>query len=205
VIVELNLATNPFRNRAIPYLLAFVLFLIGATATAYSIFSWRQYKAEEEIIRNQTEQMESEIASLRQQGAEVRQQLTPQQQQILVAAHQLVANKSFSWSRLFADLERVLPPSVSASRISVQNVFVEGEREKAELELTVISRDFGSVMSMISAMNNSGVFSAELRGQDLQRTDHSSYMEYRLRVIYSPAYGYSASDVAENPREANSQ
>jgi len=53
---------------------------------------------------------------------------------------------------------------------------------------------------MIEQMNNSGVFQAELRGQDLQKTERSTYTEYTLRLIYSPTYRLSAptTEVAQN-------
>ena len=105
---------------------------------------------------------------------------------MLIASHKLVASKSFGWSRLFADLEAVLPGSVSASRISVQNIFKDGDRIKAELDFSVLSRDYQSVMNMIDNMNNSGIFQAELRGQDLQKTERVTYTEYTLHIVYSP-------------------
>jgi hypothetical protein len=55
-------------------------------------------------------------------------------------------------------------------------------------------------MTMIERMNNSGMFQAELRGQDLQKTESITYTEYSLRLIYTPRYGYSPaapSDVAQ--------
>lgn len=144
---------------------------------------------------------EAGIKQLKGEGEKVQQQLTPEQKAILTASHKLVANKTFGWSRLFADLESVLPGSVSASRIVVQNIYADGDRTKAELELGVLSRDYPSVMTMIQNMQNSGHFQAELRGQDFQRTDRMTYTEYTLRIIYSPGYGNSdapAPDVAQN-------
>ena len=131
----------------------------------------------------------------------MQQLLTPEQKTLLTASHKLVANKTFGWSRLFADLESVLPGSVSASRIAVDNIYQDGDRIKAELELGVISRDYPAVMAMIENMNNSGLFRAELRGQDLQKNERITYTEYTFRLIYTPAYGYAttpATDIAQN-------
>jgi Tfp pilus assembly protein PilN len=127
----------------------------------------------------------------------VQQQLSPDQQTLLIASHKLVANRTFSWSRLFADLESVLPGGVSASRISVNNVFKDGDKTKAELDLAVLSRDYQSVITMIDAMNNSGMFQAELRGQDLQKNERVAYTEYTLHLVYSPAYGYPTASKGE--------
>ena len=129
---------------------------------------------------------------------------SPDQKALFIASHKLVANKSFGWSRLFADLEAVLPGSVSASRIEVQNIYKDGERIKAELEFAVLSRDYPAVMEMIQRMNNSGIFQAELRGQDLQKNERITFTEYTLQLFYTPAYGYSPApptQVAQNGRE----
>lgn len=144
---------------------------------------------------------ETEIARLKGEGEKVQQQLTPEQKAVLSASHKLVNNKLFGWSRLFADLESVLPANVSASRITVQNIYNDGDRVKAELELGVLSHDYTAVMSMIGNMHNSGLFQAELRGQDLQKNERMVYTEYTLRLIYTPGYGYAAkqpTEVAQN-------
>src|SRR5690606_12310547 len=150
--------------------------------------------------------MQAKVDELKGEGQKVRQNLTPEQQQLLIASHKLVANKAFGWSRLFADLENVLPGSVSASRISIENVYKDGDRIKAELDLGVLSRDYQSVDALMNNMNNSGVFQAELRSQDLQKTERLTYTEYTLNVIYTPAYGYAPvqnTDVASSEGGSN--
>jgi Tfp pilus assembly protein PilN len=152
--------------------------------------------------------MEAEMADLRGKGEQIRQQLSPQDKELLVAAHKLVDSKSFVWSRLFSDLESVLPGNVSASRIAVQNIYKDGDRVKAELELGVLSRDYQSVMGMVASMNNSGIFQAELRKQDLQSNERSSFTEYTLRLIYTPPYATSpaqSTDVAQAAQEGGQQ
>lgn len=140
---------------------------------------------------------EAEIARLKGEGEKVQQQLTPEQKAVLSASHKLVNQKQFGWSRLFADLESVLPGSVSASRITVQNIYNDGDKVKAELELGVLSHDYTAVMSMIENMHNSGLFQAELRGQDLQKNERMVYTEYTLRLIYTPGYSYPTAPAAE--------
>lgn len=149
----------------------------------------------------QIEERQAEIDRLNGEGAKIQQQLTPEQQDRLIAAHKLVSYKTFVWSRLFSDLESVLPEGVSASRMVVRNVYSEGARTTAELDFTVLSHDYAAVQNMIYAMNNSGMFQAELRGQDLQKTDRSTFTEYTLRLVYSPTRSLGpepTTDVAQN-------
>jgi Tfp pilus assembly protein PilN len=145
-----------------------------------------------ELAISQIKQMEEEIKALNGRGEAVQKQLSTEQQNLLIASHKLVANKTFGWSRLFADLEAVLPGSVSASRIAVENIYKDADgRVKAELDFGVISRDYPAVMTMIANMNGSGVFQADLKSQDRQQNERVTYTEYTLHLIYTPAYGYA--------------
>ena len=200
MITRLNLSTHPFRNRNLPYILALLMLGISVAGAIYCFAVLRENSKKDEIARQQIETMNAEIKRLHGEGEKLQQQLSPDQQNLLIAANRLVAHKDFVWSRLFSDLEGVMPGSVSASRIAVKNVFSEGDQVRAELEFAVLSHDYSAVSNMIEQMNNSGVFQAELRGQDLQKTERSTYTEYTLRLIYSPTYRLSAptSEVAQN-------
>ncbi len=201
MITKLNLATHPFRNRVLPYLIAGLLLVASAAVGVYCLAALNENRKQNDLLATAVSERQIEIQRLKGEGEKVQQLLTPEQKALLSASHKLVANKTFGWSRLFADLESVLPGSVSASRIAVDNIYQDGDRIKAELELGVISRDYPAVMAMLENMNNSGLFRAELRGQDLQKNERITFTEYTFRVIYTPSYGYSASpgtDIAQN-------
>lgn len=173
---------------------------MSAASGIYFIARLSQNSTENERLTATIRERQSEIDRLKGEGEKVQQMLTPDQKLVLNASHKLVANKTFGWSRLFADLERVLPGSVSASRISVENVYQDAGNIKAELEFAVLSRDYPAVIAMIENMNNSGLFQAYLRGQDLQTNERITYTEYTFRLIYTPGYGYSTApttDVAQ--------
>ena len=200
MVTKLNLATYPFRNRALPYVAAGLMILIAAIAGIYSLARLNQNRKENDILVAKNQEKQAEVTRLKGEGEKVQQLLSPDQKVLLVAAHKLVANKRFGWSRLFADLEAVLPGNVSASRIAVQNIYDDAGRTTAELEVGVISRDYPAVQVMVDNMNNSGMFRAELRGQDLQKNERMTYTEYTFHVIYSPGYYSSgpAVDIARN-------
>ncbi|MFM9905820.1 MAG: hypothetical protein ACKVQJ_14750 [Pyrinomonadaceae bacterium] len=197
MITKLNLSTNPFRNRVLPYLIGGLLLVIGAVIGIFCFARLNENKKQNDLLATAIQERQIEIQRLKGEGEKVQQLLSPQQKALLSASHKLVANKTFGWSRLFSDLESVLPGSVSASRIAVDNIFQDGDRVKAELELGVISRDYPAVMAMIENMNNSGLFRAELRGQDLQKNERITFSEYTFHVVYSPGYGYSNAQQAD--------
>ncbi len=178
-----------------------LLLVISAIGGVYCLAHLSDNNKQTELLAKAIQERQTEIQRLKGEGEKVQQLLTPEQKAMLSASHKLVANKTFGWSRLFSDLESVLPASVSASRISVDNIYQDGDRVKAELELGVLSRDYPAVMSMIENMNNSGLFQAELRGQDLQKNERMTFSEYTFHVIYSPTNSYAAApaaDIAQN-------
>jgi Tfp pilus assembly protein PilN len=201
VITKLNLASRPFRNRTLPYLLALLLLAFSVGGAILCFAKLRDIRKQNEIAKAEITQMEAKLKDLNDKGSLVQQELSPDQRALLIGAHKLVANKAFGWSRLFADLEQVLPGSVSASRITVENVFKDGDRIKAELNFAVLSRDYQSVAAMIDNMNNSGVFKAELRGQDLQKTERLTYTEYTLHLIYTPYYSLPSANKSDLAQE----
>lgn len=209
MINKLNLATHPFRNRTTPYLLAMLLIALSVASLLLMMGKLNENRRYNEIAEQDIAAFRAEINDLKAKGERVQNDMTPEQREMLVASHKLVANKTFGWSRLFYDLESVLPGSVSASRISVENVYRDGDRVKAELDLTVRSTAYPAVMDMIARMNNSGVFLAELRAQNRQENDRQTYTEYTLRLIYTPPYGINPTaapaDVAQNVQGGGQQ
>ena len=201
MLTDLNLATRPFRNRTLPYLLSTLLLLLAGIGLIACLAMMRANSNKNKELAETISVSTTEIARLKGEGEKIQQSLTPEQKAVLGASHKLVDSKTFGWSRLFADLESVLPGNVSASRITVQNIYNDNGRIKAELELGILSRDYTAVMGMIQNMQNSGIFQAELRGQDLQTNERMTFSEYTLRVVYSPTYGTSSApstDIAQN-------
>jgi Tfp pilus assembly protein PilN len=201
VITKLNLASRPFRNRTLPYLLALLLLAFSVGGAILCFAKLNDIKSQNELAKANIIEMQTKFKELTNKGELVQQELSPDQRALLIGAHKLVANKAFGWSRLFADLEQVLPGSVSASQITVENVFKDGDRIKAELNFAVLSRDYQGVAQMIDNMNNSGVFKAELRGQDLQKNERLTYTEYTLHLIYTPYYSLPTANKSDLAQE----
>jgi hypothetical protein len=191
VINRLNLSSKPFRNSTIPWLLSAAILLISVISFVFLYARWGNISSEAQLVKTSNQQIEDELKIYQEKEQQVRQQLTPQQQQVLLAAHKLVIMKQFSWSRLFSDLENILPGGVSLSVVNVDDVALRNGRTEAELQLGVLSRSYQSVVGMIDNMNSSGTFRAEMRGQDLQRSESGDYSEYTLHVVYSPHYNVS--------------
>lgn len=199
VSAKLNLASQPFRNRALPWAISGIITLSSLVALVFIISLTSQTNTKAQSVERDLKDLSDQSASLRKQASDVRDAMTDEQRSSLLAAQSLVDRKRFSWSRLFADLEAALPGGVRVSRISVRDVALSGEQTIAILELAVIEKSPGSVTGMIGEMDRGGIFQAEPVAQELQKGRGESGTQWTLRVRYTPRAGAPV-----NPSRGNS-
>lgn len=190
MINQLNLSSRPFRNRTLPWVLAAIGILISVFAAVFVFVEHQKVSNQTKAVKAETDEIVPKINALTAESEKIKQALTPEQRVLLSSAHSLVDRRRFSWSRLFADLESILPRNVRVANISVRDVIDQGNgRMLAELDFAVVSKDYQSVVNMLNEMNNSGKFqSVELRTQDLQR-DKGNLTEYTMQLRYLPSAG----------------
>lgn len=184
MIAGLNLSSNPFRNRALPWVVAVAVACVSLVALFFTLAEYRQVRLQADAGERDLRGLREERRALEAQASEVREALPADQRQTLAAAHALVDRKSFSWSQLFADLEASLPAGVRVSRISVRDVTHQGEQTRADLELAVVGRTPADVTDMIRDMSRVGAFSAFPVSESEKTGKGESGYEWVLRVSY---------------------
>jgi Tfp pilus assembly protein PilN len=198
VIENLNLASNPFRNRTLPWTVAAIIACVSVVALIFTISSFRQTRDRASSIERDVRGLRTEEASLRAKADAVTQALTPDQLRTLEAAHTLIDQRNFSWSRLFADLEAVLPQGVRVARIGVRDVAHSGG---AELDLAIVARTPADITGMLGTMAQGRTFSADL----LTENKSDKGIESTLRVRYTPGASRPATpDVVESASGSSS-
>lgn len=186
---KLNLASKPFNNRALPWMITTVVIFVSLVSLIFIVQATRQANAQADAVQRDINNLGLQEQALRVQAEAVKNSFTSDQLQVLDSAHALVDRKRFSWSRLFVDLESALPGAVRVKSIAVRRVVSRGDETLAELDMTVIAKTPNIVTDMIAEMDRAGVFHADLRAQNLQRGRGESGAEYELAVIYRPRAG----------------
>jgi len=195
---SLNLASKPFSNRILPWALTVIILFVSLVGLLIVVQLTTSTNKQADQVQAQITQLKQREHTLLEAANQVRQSFTPDQQQALPAAHELVDRKSFSWSRLLADLESSLPANVKVSRIAVRDVTRQGGQTVAQLDLAVFAKNPSTISEMIKAMHQEGVFVAEIRSQNLQKGRGEAGTEYELAVTYRAPAAYSSSEsVAE--------
>src|SRR5438552_18433300 len=119
---KLNLASNPFRNRALPWTVTTVITVVSIVLLLLIARSTVQTNAQVQSTQQDIAGLQKQTDELNQHAAAIKAALTPEQQRTLKSAHLLVDRKRFSWARLFGDLESVMPGNARVSRIAVTEV-----------------------------------------------------------------------------------
>lgn len=200
---KLNLASKPFSNRSLPWVVTTVIIVVSLVCLVFIVRSTGRANAQAAVVQKDINDLKQQELNLRKQADDIKNSLTTEQLQTLAAAHTLVDRKHFSWSRLFADIESVLPGTVRVKRIAVRGVTTRGDETLADLELTVVAKTPATVTEMIAEMDRGGVFHAELRSQTLSRGRGETGAEYELAVIYRPRAGSATEAVAATPPTAS--
>jgi hypothetical protein len=198
VSARLNLASQPFRNRALPWTITAIIMVASLIALVFIISKSSQTSAQAKVVDRDLQSLREQAEALKQEATKISDALTPEQRRTLDAAHLLVDRKRFSWSLLFSDLETAMPNNVRVARINVRDVVVHSGQTMADLELTVVGKDPNDVTGMIRDMGRSGIFQAELLGQNLQKGKGEGGTEWTLRVRYTPRAGAPAAPKSSN-------
>lgn len=197
---KLNLASNPFRNRTLPWTVTTLITVVSIIALVF-IAKWTfQTKAQAQKVEGQVAELRKQIDALSRHADQIKTALTPEQQRTLKSAHTLVDRKRFSWTRLFADLESFLPGTVRVSRIVVKDVATEGDRTVADLNVIVVCKNSATITQMIQDMEREGIFHAELVNTNLQRGRGETGTEYEMNVHYAPRAGVPLEGTQRNNR-----
>jgi len=194
---SLNLASKPFSNRIVPWALTVIILFVSLIGLLIVVQLTTNTRKEAALVEGQITQLKQREHNLLDAAKQVQQSFTPEQQQAIPAAHALIDRKSFSWSRLLADLESSLPANVKVSRIAVRDVTRQADQTVAQLDLAVFAKNPSTIDEMIRAMHQEGVFLATIRNQNLQKGRGEAGTEYELTVIYRARSNFSSESVAE--------
>jgi len=194
---NLNLASKPFSNRLLPWALTAIILFVSIIGLLVVVRLATATRSQADATQLEINKLRQEEQALLKNADEVKSMLTPEQQQAVPAAHQLVDRRKFLWSKLLSDLESSLPANVRVSRIAVRDVTLQGDQMIAELELAVFAKSPDTINDMLSAMYREGIFQAEVREQNLQKGRGEIGTEYTLYVVYRPRAGYAHETVAE--------
>ena len=190
--ISVNLASRPFVEIR-PLLARLRLLMLGLTVLALGLGVWlhslsarvQAAQARIDAVRAQT------VALQRQRSANEARMRQPQNRDVLDRSHFLntvFARKSFSWTAVMMDLERVLPPGVQVTTIEPQ-ISKEGD---VTIRLRV-SGDRDRAVQLVRNLEHSARFlQPRLASEASQSTEGASGLAGGPRTADSGAFTFAS-------------
>jgi Tfp pilus assembly protein PilN len=182
--VELNLATQPFGNRRLFWLVsgmaAVVLVVLAAVlVTQYA----RNNDANPQVVQREV-QLRAELARLMSTEGQLRRTLQdPANAPVLERSlflNDLLYRKGISWTQTFADLEGILPPRVLMMSIRPQ---VTADN-KVRLEMQVGAESPDDFLEFLRTLETSELFGAPTFGAYSPPNENEPLYRYQVIVNY---------------------
>lgn len=205
MIDRLNLASQPFQNRTLPWVVTGVVACVSLIALVWIVSAARAANRQASETQAEVRALGERTRVIEERNLALKEELPPRERQLHDAAHLLVDRKRFSWSRLFADLETAMPTDVRVTRISVRDIVQTNRGTNADLTLAVTGRTPAAVTGMIAEMNRGGVFAVTPLSERAPKTEigaTSSEIEWTLQVKYTPSAGQPLNTSSEAIAEA---
>ncbi len=205
----LNLASEPFRNRRLFWLLITGLIFATALFGLNTLSQKSQLQMQANLLEPQVKKLEEKVKT---EGIPDfdGSTLSSTQNIALIAADDLIVRKSFSWSQLLNDLERHIPHSVRVTRIAVDKVGKKGGNKNSDLSdrpvllsFEVVGKQATDVTQMIADLNNSARFTASPVSQ--KAIEETNEVMFQLEVEYRASSLSSASAPATQVADGGKQ
>lgn len=182
--VELNLATQPFGNRRLFWLVCGMAAVVLVALAAVLVVQYaRNHDASPQVARREVE-LRGELARLGSTEAQLRRTLQdPVNAPVLERSlflNDLLYRKGISWTRTFGDLEEILPPRVLMMGIRPE-VTVEN---KVRLEMQVGAETQDDFVDFLRALENSELFGPPTVGAYSPPNENQPLYRYQVTVSY---------------------
>ncbi len=183
--INVNLASQPFRrDRPIMVASAIVSALLVGTLIVLILLA-RADREQYADLRKEVGALRSQIATVSKQQRDAQAILAqPQNAEVLetsVFLNTLIRRKGISWTRILADLEKVMPPNVKVMNI---RPYVTGENE-ITLDMLVGADGPTPIIGMYKAMETSPLFGNVTPQQYSPPSQSEPLYRYRFTVNYA--------------------
>jgi Tfp pilus assembly protein PilN len=184
--IPINLASEPFRRDRpvlIGSLAAGVVLTVLLLFQIAAILSARHQAAD---TRAALARLDSQLRSTA--GGQARLDATmrrPENSEVLERSlflNTLIERKAISWTRIFADLEKVMPPSVRLVSVRLPQV---DSRNNVLLDMVVGAREVAPVLEFLRKLENSPQFGPSSVLNSLPPSQTDQFYRYHVSVSYA--------------------
>ena len=156
--VVFNLASEPYQNLRPYYTAGWIALTMGVILALLLVGEERQHRSETRSLTQQLGRFEKELEDLSREQQELEQWLRRPEVQTIrdhsVFLNSLILRKSLSWTRMFLDLEKILPAKAQVTSIRPHL----NQSQQPELSLTVTAAEMGPLVELLKNLESSPQF-----------------------------------------------
>lgn len=186
VRIPINLASEPFR-RDRPILAGSaalaILLLIVLIVQIGTIVSARNQAAD---TRKILDRLNTQVSKLKTEQVKLDQTLSkPENSEVLERSaflNALIRRKAISWTRIFSDLEKVVPREVRLVSVRLPQV---NSQNQVQLDMVVGAESPGPVLEMLKRLETSPQFGPASMINSLPPSQTDKLWKYRIGVSYA--------------------
>jgi Tfp pilus assembly protein PilN len=179
-MIRTNLSTKPFYNVRAVQIAIGALATVVLAITLFNVYEIVRLVAAQQTLGVNADEAEREAARLRGEATRIRGQINPRELQTVASAareaNQLIDQRAFSWTELFAQFEMTLPEDVRITamqprlenqvfRVAVAVEAREAEDLDAFIEALETTGMFQNVLATETQANEEGLLEAIVEGQ----------------------------------------
>jgi len=191
-----NLSSRPFYNDRLVTVAIALAAVIVAAATVFTVSRLYSLSAERSTVRTQIEAEVREATRIRSEAAALQQRIDRDTLTRLTAstheANALIDQRTFSWTRLLAQLEETLPPGVRLTSIAPRP-----DRGEFRIAMAVVARDLDDLDAFVEALIAAGGFYDVAPVE--QRADEGGTYQAVVQASYLSSRGQATPEAAVRP------
>lgn len=182
----INLANEPFRKdralTAISYVLAGMLTVLLVFLITMVVSQRNQMAGE----RGEVAKLEEQLRKLTSERTSIEATLRKPENEVVfernVLLNTLILRKGISWTRIFADLEKVMPGNVRLIAVRLPQI---NNQNRVLLDMTVGAQDQGPILDLLKRLESSPVFGATTVHTFQPPSQNEPLYRYRVSVSYA--------------------
>jgi hypothetical protein len=183
MIIRNNLANNPVKNYSLYFLGCVVLISAALLFTLFNARSLLSWQSESSRLQVNISEQQKKRADLQNEASKLRLRITqiktPQFINETEFMNNAIKRRTFSWTTLFDEFERIFPDSVK-----MVSVFPQINDEQINITMEVAGKSLNDIVQLISVLQSSPAFSAVVLKSERQQND--GLLHAAISLTYLP-------------------
>ena len=183
MIIRNNLASNPVKNYSLYFLGCLVLMVAALLFTLFNARSLVSWQSEHSRLQANISEQQKKRGDLQNEASKLRLRITQIKTPQFISETEFMNNaikrRTFSWTTLFDEFERIFP-----SNVKMVSVYPQIDDEQINIAMEVAGKSLNDIVGLISVLQKAPAFSEVVLKSERQQTD--GFLHAAISLTYRP-------------------